>query len=151
MQITRDNSFYQKEISNVIDSGENVAYLAVGSNQGDRIAAIENALEMLESEMVQVIDTSFLYETEPMYVTDQPPFLNAVIKVSTSLNPLQLLELIKKIESSLGRDLTGTRYGPRVIDLDILFFNQVEMTTDKLTIPHPRIQEREFVLRPLCE
>lgn len=128
-----------------------MVYLALGSNQGNRIAAFEDAIERLESEMVQILDTSFLYETLPMYVTDQPLFLNAVIKISTSLNPLQLLELLKKIECLLGRDLNGTRNGPRIIDLDILFFNDLEICSDQLIIPHPRIQEREFVLRPLCE
>jgi dihydroneopterin aldolase/2-amino-4-hydroxy-6-hydroxymethyldihydropteridine diphosphokinase/dihydropteroate synthase len=123
----------------------------VGSNQGNRISAIEGAIEMLELEKLQILDSSFLYETLPMYVTEQPLFLNAVLKIGTSLNPFQLLELIKKIESSLGRDLNGARNGPRIIDLDILFFNDLDISTDQLVIPHPRIQEREFVLRPLCE
>lgn len=151
VQITRDISYYQKKNLNILDHTQNIAYLALGSNQGDRIGAIEDALDMLESEKVKILDTSFLYETLPMYVSDQPRFLNAVIKVSTSLKPQELLDLLKRIESSLGRDLNGIRNGPRIIDLDILFFNDVEISTDELTIPHPRLQEREFVLRPLCE
>ena len=125
--------------------------MALGSNQGNKIAAIEDALERLESENVCILDSSFLYETVPMYVSDQPNFLNAVIKISTTLEPHQLIKLLKSIELSLGRALNGIRNGPRIIDLDILFFNDLDLSDEELIIPHPRMQEREFVLRPLCE
>eukprot|EP00842_Homolaphlyctis_polyrhiza_P000444 jgi/Hompol1/13/HPOL_002426-RA len=127
-------------------------YLAVGTNLGNRTRNIEFAIEMLVAAGISILDTSFLYETSPMYVTDQPMFLNACIKVETTLEPIALLDQLKQIESNMGRDLQGgIRNGPRPIDLDILFYNNLEMKTDTLIIPHPRIAEREFVLCPLCD
>ncbi|KAI8801277.1 Dihydropteroate synthase-like protein [Cladochytrium replicatum] len=130
---------------------EHIAYIALGSNLGDRLANIESALKKLESGgQIKVLDTSFLYESAPMYLAEQPLFLNAACKVSTTLNPDQLLDVVKKIEKDLGRTPT-TRNGPREIDLDILFFDSLEVEKENLTIPHPLISEREFVLRPLCD
>ncbi|KAL2912186.1 trifunctional dihydropteroate synthetase [Polyrhizophydium stewartii] len=127
-------------------------FLAVGSNLGNRVANIEQAIARLTAAGVTIADTSFLYETSPMYVTDQPLFLNACLKVRTALAPHDLLALLKTIEADLGRELNnGVRYGPRPIDLDILFYNHLELNTETLVIPHPRIAEREFVLRPLCD
>ncbi|KAJ3359766.1 trifunctional dihydropteroate synthetase [Allomyces javanicus] len=132
-------------------TASNVAYIALGSNLGDRAGHIHRALDEMVARCGAVIaDTSFLYETEPMYVTDQPRFLNAACKIYTPLAPIELLDKLKEIEAELGRTDTG-RNGPRPIDLDILLYNQVEMKTEKLEIPHPRIQEREFVLRPLAD
>ncbi|KAI9208723.1 Dihydropteroate synthase-like protein [Polychytrium aggregatum] len=155
IQITRDRSSFQPTASEQIQRGSghvHTAFLAIGTNIGDRVANIESALAMLESESsVTVLDTSFLYETAPMYVTDQPMFLNAVCKVSTCLSPEALLDWLKSIEVGLGRDLKGIRNGPRPIDLDILYYDHIKMETERLVIPHPRIKEREFVLRPLCD
>ncbi|KAJ3049583.1 trifunctional dihydropteroate synthetase, partial [Rhizophlyctis rosea] len=129
-----------------------VAFLAFGSNLGDRARNIEEGLARLTSAgNVRVDDTSFLYETAPMYKTDQPQFLNGVVKVSTSLTPHELLAHLKQIEGAMGRDFNGERFGPRPIDLDILFYDHIELQTENLIIPHPRIKEREFVLRPLCD
>ncbi|KAJ3149346.1 trifunctional dihydropteroate synthetase [Geranomyces michiganensis] len=129
-----------------------VAYIALGTNLGDRGKNIEDALQKLEgSPAVKLLDTSFLYETAPMYVVDQPSFFNACIKIRTSLEPEQLLSFLKGIESEHGRDFAAQRNGPRPIDLDILTYDALELNNQTLTIPHPRIKEREFVLRPLCD
>jgi 2-amino-4-hydroxy-6-hydroxymethyldihydropteridine diphosphokinase len=98
-----------------------------------------------------VVKTSYMYETVPMYVTDQPKFLNCVLKVTTTLDPYELLKVLKDIEKDLGRDFGQIRFGPRIVDLDILYFDNLEIESELLTIPHPRIKEREFVLRPLRE
>ncbi|KAG0235486.1 trifunctional dihydropteroate synthetase [Actinomortierella wolfii] len=129
-----------------------IAFLALGSNMGDSGANLTKALQQLEQDgHVRVVDTSFLYETPPMYVTDQAPFLNAACKIRTDLEPLDLLKKIKEIEADMGRDFNTTRNGPRPIDLDILLYDSIEMDTEQLTIPHKLMQEREFVLRPLCD
>ncbi|KAG0167847.1 trifunctional dihydropteroate synthetase [Apophysomyces sp. BC1034] len=126
------------------------AFIALGSNVGDRVDNIHCALDMLEKECsCAVLDTSFLYETPPMYYTEQPPFMNAVCKVATCLEPHDLLTKLKYVEDALGRT-ANFRNGPRPIDLDILFYNDLVMESDTLTIPHALMQEREFVLWPLC-
>ncbi|KAJ3275355.1 trifunctional dihydropteroate synthetase [Terramyces sp. JEL0728] len=129
----------------------NTAYLAIGTNMGDRHGNIQHALSELQKRNITVVDTSFLYETSPMYVEEQPKFLNAALKVQTKLNPEGLLVQLKEIEADLGRDFGGIRNGPRPIDLDILFFNHIEYKSGTLIIPHPRIQERLFVLEPLAD
>ena len=127
------------------------AYIALGSNVGDRVKNLYTALDMLETDCSSVVlDTSFLYETPPMYYTEQPAFLNAACKIATSLEPQQLLERLKHVESALGRE-ASFRNAPRPVDLDILFYNDLVMESETLTIPHISIQEREFVLWPLCD
>ncbi|KAI1314336.1 trifunctional dihydropteroate synthetase [Mortierella claussenii] len=129
-----------------------VVYLALGSNMGDSAANLTNALRRLEQGgNVRVVDTSFMYETPPMYVTDQPAFLNAACKIKTDLDPLALLKKIKEIEAEMGRDFGTIRNGPRPIDMDILLYDSIEYHDEVLTIPHIAMQEREFVLRPLCD
>ncbi|KAF9109694.1 trifunctional dihydropteroate synthetase [Mortierella sp. AM989] len=129
-----------------------IVYLALGSNMGDSAANLTNALKMLEKDdNVRVVDTSFLYETPPMYVKDQPPFLNAACKIMTDLAPSDLLKKIKNIEAEMGRDFNTIRNGPRPIDIDILLYDAIEYHDETLTIPHIGMQEREFVLRPLCD
>lgn len=136
------------------------AYIAVGSNLGDRYLNIRTALDHLNSnsdndDVVEVVQTSYLHETPPMYVTDQPPFLNGVVEIRTTLPPDALLDQLKLVERRAGRDVTAAgsqRYGPRPVDLDILLYgDDVVLDTDRLTIPHPRMGEREFVLLPMCE
>eukprot|EP00160_Parvularia_atlantis_P021559 Unigene9393_Nuclearia_a/m.28681 Unigene9393_Nuclearia_a/g.28681 ORF Unigene9393_Nuclearia_a/g.28681 Unigene9393_Nuclearia_a/m.28681 type:complete len:763 (-) Unigene9393_Nuclearia_a:31-2319(-) len=132
-------------------TAQHIVFLALGSNLGDRAAHINQALERLTRVCdCTVLDTSFLYETPPAYVTDQPMFLNAVCKASTARSPRELLVGLKMVERDLGRTPTIPN-GPRVIDLDILFYDDVEVAEDDLIIPHPRLHEREFVLRPLCD
>lgn len=123
-------------------------YLALGTNLGDRAANIEKALALLPPD-VQPVRLSPIYETEPWGYTDQPAFLNAVLEAETALAPLDLLAALKRIESEIGRQPTF-RYGPRLIDLDILFYDNLILEVDNLVIPHPRLSERLFVLQPLA-
>ncbi|MBI1294139.1 dihydropteroate synthase [bacterium] len=126
-----------------------LAYLALGSNLGDRAANLYAALDALKH-IGEIEDTAFLYETPPAYVLDQPPFLNSVCSLRTDLTPHELLSACKEIERNIGRTET-IRFGPRTIDIDILFFDNLIVETEALTIPHPRLAERDFVLEPLCD
>jgi 2-amino-4-hydroxy-6-hydroxymethyldihydropteridine diphosphokinase len=124
-------------------------FIALGSNLGNRLVNIEKAIDMLEPE-VHLLNVSSMYETEPWGVPDQPRFLNCVVACKTNLSPLDLLTKIKSIEMDLGRQ-PAARYGPRLIDLDILIYGNLVLSTERLTIPHPRMLERGFVLVPLAE
>ena len=125
------------------------AFIALGSNIGDREANIKAALELLEQQ-VKIIKTSDLYETKPMYIEKQDWFLNGVAKIETELPPKELLALLKENEKKLGRKPVE-RNGPRIIDLDILFYNSQVIYEGDLQIPHPKMGERAFVLVPLSE
>lgn len=124
-------------------------YLALGSNLGDRAGYIQAALRGLRA-YTQVEATSFLYETLPLYVTEQPKYLNAVCRATTQLTPHELLVALEETMKRVGRVRT-LRYGPRVIDIDILFYADQVLDTPELTVPHPRLAERRFVLEPLCD
>ncbi|KAI9888117.1 MAG: trifunctional dihydropteroate synthetase [Watsoniomyces obsoletus] len=126
------------------------AFVAFGSNLGDRIAMIEEALRTMESKKIRIKRTSSLWETKAMYVLDQAQFFNGVCEVETDLEPLPLLDQLQEIESSMGRQKVIEK-GPRNIDLDILLYDQERINIPRLIIPHPLMLEREFVLRPLCE
>lgn len=126
-----------------------VVYLALGSNLGDRAANLEAAVSALPPD-VTVTSRSPVYETEPEYVTDQPAFLNMVLCGETRLEPEHLLRRLKEIERDLGR-VRSLRYGPRLIDLDIIFFGDRTVDAPGLVIPHPRLGERLFVLKPLSD
>ncbi len=130
-----------------------IVFLSLGSNLGTREQNLERALAALEQQHVGVIARSSIYETEPQDIAQQPWFLNLVAECETNCFPLQLLALLQKIERELGRVRgAGTvRRGPRIIDIDILLFGNVVMNTSELTIPHPRMLERRFVLEPLLE
>lgn len=121
--------------------------LALGTNMGVRIRSLQQAVQGL-SAFVQGITLSSIYETPPAYVTDQPYFYNMALTGRTELGPEPLLETIKKLEYDIGRRQT-LRYGPRVIDIDILFYDQQIVDLPSLVIPHALMHEREFVLRPL--
>jgi 2-amino-4-hydroxy-6-hydroxymethyldihydropteridine diphosphokinase len=125
-------------------------YIGLGSNMGDRVENLHQALTRLDT-LFQLDQLSPVYETPPKYVEDQSPFLNMVVSGETSLNPLQLLETLKAFEADIGRVPSAERYGPRVIDLDILFFGDAVVARPELSIPHPLMSEREFVLRPLAD
>jgi 2-amino-4-hydroxy-6-hydroxymethyldihydropteridine diphosphokinase len=126
-------------------------FLGLGSNIGDRIATIQKAKEMISSlPGVSVISSSSLYETEPVGISDQPMFINAVLEIETDLSPEELFFKLKDIEANLGRTET-IRWGPRVIDIDILLFGDMIFEERDLTIPHPEMTKRGFVLVPLCE
>jgi 2-amino-4-hydroxy-6-hydroxymethyldihydropteridine diphosphokinase len=124
-------------------------YLSLGSNLGDRLSNLRKAMSLLPPK-VSVVQQSSVYETEAWGYTDQPTYLNQIIKAETDLEPSDLLAFLKSIETSIGRQETF-RFGPRLIDLDILFYDDFVMETPHLTIPHPRITERAFVLVPLAE
>ncbi|KAL8800811.1 MAG: hypothetical protein Q9182_004919 [Xanthomendoza sp. 2 TL-2023] len=125
-------------------------FIALGSNMGDRIGMIEQACAEMARRGLKVRRTSSLYETEAMYETNQPPFVNGACEIETTLPPTELLDQLKDIEKTLGRVKT-VENGPRNIDLDILLYDNRIVNEERLQIPHPRISEREFVLRPLCE
>ncbi|MGB9799317.1 MAG: 2-amino-4-hydroxy-6-hydroxymethyldihydropteridine diphosphokinase [Thermanaerothrix sp.] len=124
-------------------------YLALGTNLGDRLANLRRALAALPPE-VQPLRVSAVYETPPWGITEQPRFLNMVVEARTRLEPLPLLHYLKTLERQLGRQ-PGVRYGPRLIDLDILLYGDMVINLPELTVPHPRMAERAFVLVPLCD
>ena len=124
-------------------------YLGLGSNLGERTDNLVNAIRKL-SQKTKIEQTSSVYETEPVGYEDQPLFLNAVISLTTELEPLELLRFIKQIEVELGRR-PDFRNAPRIMDIDILFYGDRILQSGELTIPHPRIAERAFVLVPLAE
>ncbi len=124
-------------------------YLGLGSNIGDRDANLSAALRAL-ADIITVERISSVYDTAPMLYADQPRFHNLVCQATTSLSPDTLLHAAKEIERQLGRT-SGPRYGPRVIDIDLLLYDKVIVNTPALTIPHPRMEERAFVLAPLAE
>jgi 2-amino-4-hydroxy-6-hydroxymethyldihydropteridine diphosphokinase len=124
-------------------------YLGLGSNLGDRAAHIKKALQWLESQ-VELTAVSPIYETEPLGIKEQPWFLNAVCAGQTALTPQALLEFVKGIEKRMGRTQT-IRFGPRPIDIDILFYDDLVLETPTLQLPHPRLTRRAFVLVPLTQ
>lgn len=126
-----------------------IVYLALGANLGRRADTLRRAVSAL-NDVATVTATSPVFETEPAYVLDQPRFYNLVVAAETTLGPYALLRVLKSIEGELGR-LPGVRYGARAIDLDILLFGDVIMDTPDLSLPHPRLAERAFVLAPLAE
>ena len=126
------------------------AYVALGSNLGDREENLRTALKHLQENGVEVIKTSTFIETEPYGVTDQPGFVNAVCQVETELAPLELLRLLLNIEQEMGR-VRLRRWGERNIDLDLLLYEDAVLESEELTLPHPDMQNRDFVLLPLAE
>jgi 2-amino-4-hydroxy-6-hydroxymethyldihydropteridine diphosphokinase len=135
----------------VVSRGKNTAIIGIGSNVGDKIANCEAAIIRLEAcTENRILGRSSLYKTEPVGYVEQDFFINCVIKVETKLAPDELLGCLKKLEKALGRKETFC-WGPRIIDLDVLFFNGEEYRSADLQIPHPRVHERAFVLVPLCE
>lgn len=124
-------------------------YLALGSNTGDRLANLRAAINSL-SPQVMVQAESRIYETEPWGYADQPAFLNMAIRAETDFSPLELLTHLKFLEKSLGR-IPSFQNGPRLIDMDILFYDDLTLETPTLVIPHPRLHERAFVLIPLSD
>ncbi|MGE5263251.1 MAG: 2-amino-4-hydroxy-6-hydroxymethyldihydropteridine diphosphokinase [Acidobacteriota bacterium] len=126
-----------------------VVFLALGANLGDREKNLHEAIARL-APFVDIASTSSIYETEPVGVREQPWFLNLVVRGTTTLSPVDLLRRVKKIEIEMGRS-EGIRFGPRPIDIDILFYDRLIELSPALTIPHPRLHERAFVLIPLAE
>jgi 2-amino-4-hydroxy-6-hydroxymethyldihydropteridine diphosphokinase len=128
-----------------------IAYIGIGSNLGDKLDHCEKAVsEILKTDRHKLLAKSSFYRTQPIGYTSQDWFVNGVIKIETDLEAHELLRALKTAESQLGRTETF-RWGPRTIDLDILFFDDVEIHTEGLQIPHPLIQDRQFILIPLVE
>lgn len=128
----------------------NTAYLLMGGNLGQREQQLAYAAKLLEERCGKIIDKSSLYETAPWGKSDQPPFLNQAIVLDTTLNGHDLLNEILYIEHLMGRD-RNEKYGPRIIDIDIIFFNHQLIRQDGLVVPHPEMANRRFVLEPLNE
>ena len=127
-------------------------FLGLGSNIGDRRAHLEDAARELESHGVHVLASSSVYETEPVgLVLDQREFYNACLHIETDHGPEELLGACKDVERSLGREPGGPRHGPRPIDVDVLLLDELEYASDRLTLPHPEVSSRRFVLVPLLE
>ncbi len=130
---------------------QHVAYIGIGSNLGDKVGHCQRAIsEILKVNRHRLLGQSSLYQTQPIGYTSQDWFVNGVIKIETDLEPKDLLRTLKEVERKLGRVETF-RWGPRLIDLDILFFDKRKIKTEELKIPHPLAHERRFVLVPLAE
>jgi 2-amino-4-hydroxy-6-hydroxymethyldihydropteridine diphosphokinase len=128
------------------------AYIGLGANLGDREATLRAALDRLARvDGVRVVRVSRILETEPVGLVDQPRFLNAAAELDTTLSPRELLDALLAVERSLGRTRRGPRYGPRTIDLDLLLYGSELVDEPGLSVPHPRLHEREFALEPLFE
>ena len=127
-------------------------YLGLGSNVGDRAGNIARAVDLLSRHGVDVEAVSSLYETEPVgEILDQPDFLNAAARISTALEPLELLDACKAVEAEMGRNFEGPRHGPRPIDVDLLLLGDIELEHERLRLPHAEVSSRLFVLAPLLE
>jgi 2-amino-4-hydroxy-6-hydroxymethyldihydropteridine diphosphokinase len=129
-----------------------VGYLGLGSNVGDSAAHLRAAIELLPGHGVQVEAISSAYATEPVgEIRDQPDFLNAAIRIRTELEPEQLLDACKAVEAERGRSFETPRHSPRPLDVDLLLLGDLELKTERLTLPHPEVTSRRFVLAPLLE
>ena len=126
------------------------AYLALGSNVGERLEQMRSALKLLGAEGVVIVTASPVYQNRAIGMGDADPFLNAVVEVQSELGPEALLDVCLAVENKLGRVRTGG-WSPRTIDIDVLIFGQTDIDTERLQLPHPRIAERDFVLRPLVD
>ncbi|HDK81073.1 MAG TPA: 2-amino-4-hydroxy-6-hydroxymethyldihydropteridine diphosphokinase [Nitrospirae bacterium] len=127
-----------------------IAYIGIGSNLGNRQENCDKAIALLTEKGINVLNRSSSYDTEPWGVKEQPKFINMAVETETDLTPEALLGALRQIEIEMGRQQTR-RWGARIIDLDILFYNDLIMNTPELEIPHPGIRDRAFVLDPLCE
>ncbi len=125
-------------------------YIGIGSNLGNREENCRKAVEGLHEHGIKVLKSSSMIETAPWGIEEQPKFINMAVEAETRLVPGELLKILKEIESGLGRR-PAERWGPRIIDLDVLFYDDLVMKTTDLEIPHPGIKDREFVLKPLVE
>lgn len=129
-----------------------IGYLGLGSNVGDRAGNLRSAVRLIGRHGVEVEAVSGGYETEPVgEITDQPEFLNAAARIRTALEPVPLLDLCKAVEAEQGRLFGGPRHGPRTLDVDLLLLGDLELATERLTLPHREVTTRRFVLVPLLE
>ena len=129
-----------------------IGYLGLGSNVGDPAAHLRAAIELLEAEGIEVDAVSSAYVTEPVgEILDQPDFLNAAVRIRTGLEPEELLDACKRVEAERGRSFEAPRHSPRPLDVDLLLLGDLELSTDRLTLPHREVTTRRFVLVPLLE
>jgi 2-amino-4-hydroxy-6-hydroxymethyldihydropteridine diphosphokinase len=128
----------------------NKVCLLIGTNLGDRVLNLEKSLKILKNKLGQIESISSIYETEAWGKTDQPSFFNLALILNTNYKPFEVLEITQDIEKVLGR-IRKEKWGARIIDIDIIFFNDDIIESDRLIIPHPRLAERKFVLAPLQE
>ncbi|MGN6586920.1 MAG: 2-amino-4-hydroxy-6-hydroxymethyldihydropteridine diphosphokinase [Solirubrobacterales bacterium] len=127
-------------------------YLGLGSNVGDSAGHLRAAIELLEAEGIEVDAVSSIYVTEPVgEILDQPDFLNAAVRIRTELEPEELLDACKRVEAERGRQFDLPRHSPRPLDVDLLLLGDLELSTDRLTLPHREVTTRRFVLVPLLE
>lgn len=131
---------------------QHIVYLSIGSNIGDKRLNLANAISRLHShDKMDVVRVSSFYKTQPQNYTDQDWFVNAALKIKTLLDPQKLLAVLKIVEKDLDKDGKSFRFGPRIIDLDIIYYDNLVLKTKLLEIPHPRMHERCFVLIPICD
>ena len=131
---------------------DHTAIISIGSNLGDKLENCRRAVSALDRiDHTTVSACSRFYKTAPVDYLDQEWFVNAVVKIDTGLNPLELLEALKDIQRRAGRVHDPIRFGPRIIDLDVIFFDDEIIDTPDLKIPHPRLHKRRFVLKPICD
>ena len=134
-------------------SNTHMVYLGLGTNLGDKQKNMNDAIRMLENQVGEVEKVSSVIETEPEGFKSDNMFLNAVVKVRTALSPFEILDITQDVEKSLGRKEKSSNgiYHDRVIDIDILLYDDISISTPRLVIPHPRMAQREFVMTPLAE
>lgn len=131
---------------------KHTAYLSIGSNLGDKKTNLENAVKLLhQKEEIDVAAVSQFYKTQPLNFTDQEWFINAALKIKTILDPEGLLNCLKTVEKDLDKSGKPFRFGPRIIDLDIIYYENLIFKSGPLEIPHPRMHKRSFVLTPICD
>jgi 2-amino-4-hydroxy-6-hydroxymethyldihydropteridine diphosphokinase len=129
-----------------------IAYISVGSNMGDRLQNCRQGITALtHTGKSRVVAQSLIYMTEPVDYKDQGWFINMVVKLETPNDPYELLDKIKSVQRVAGRKRDLIRFGPRVLDLDIIFFDDLVLESDRLVVPHPRMHQRRFVLKPICD
>lgn len=137
-----------------MEKSEVGVYMSLGSNIGNREGNLNKAVNFIgKNPNINILKVSSIYETEPMYVKDQDFFYNIVLycRIKGEMGPLEVLDFLKAIEHRMGRKRSGKRYGPRIIDIDLLYYGNCAIKSEFLTIPHPKIAERKFVLIPLNE
>jgi dihydroneopterin aldolase/2-amino-4-hydroxy-6-hydroxymethyldihydropteridine diphosphokinase len=137
-----------------VESSEVNVYMSLGSNVGNRESNLRKAVDLIgRSPNISMLKVSSIYETEPMYIKDQDSFYNIVLnaRIDGEISPFEIMGFLKGIEFGFGRKMTKKRYGPRVIDIDLLYYGEMSIESDFLTLPHPGIEERKFVLVPLSE
>lgn len=131
---------------------KHIAYISVGSNMGNRLQnCLHGITALTERRKSRILAQSHIYMTEPVDYKDQEWFINLMVKLETALDPFELLDQIKTIQRAAGRKRDTIQYGPRILDLDIIFFDDRIIDSERLVVPHPRMHQRRFVLKPICD